>query len=74
MSITVAFLYFIQVNPRDLLNCKFCNSLVHLIFDYVIKDLIVDFFIQTCLSNLLLFVYASKVMIIFPFYLLEILE
>jgi len=48
---------FIQVNPRDLLNCKFCNSLVHLIFDYVIKDLIVDFFfIQTCLSNLLLFV------------------
>jgi hypothetical protein len=34
---------FMQVNPRDFLNCKFCNSLVHLIFDYVIRDLIVDF-------------------------------
>jgi hypothetical protein len=32
------------------------------------------FFIQTCLYNLFLFVYATQVMINFPFYLLEILE
>jgi len=36
--------------------------------------LLLIFFIQTCLSNLFLFVYATGVMMIFPFYLLEILE
>ena len=36
--------------------------------------LLLIFFIQTCLYNLFLFVYATGVMMIFPFYLLEILE